>query len=159
MRRFLLLLVPFFLAACSPTQLTRLAPEPYKIDIQQGAWLAEEQVARLSPGMTRAQVRFLLGSPPVADPFHADRWDYVYRSSRGGKLVEERKLSLFFQDDKLVRVAGDVIPLSPEDVGSEKTAGRALKEIVLSRADSDQPPAPPPEQKGFFGRWLERLGL
>jgi len=142
------------LAGCS---ITSLAPEPYKVEIQQGNVITQEMVARLAPGMTRAQVRFLLGSPPIVDPFHADRWDYVYRYAKGDKLIEERKLSLFFQNDQLVRVAGDVAPLSAEEA-AQSVGARKVSEIVLDKVDPDAPPAPAPEEKGFFGRLIERLG-
>jgi len=148
------LLLSLSVAGCS---ITSLAPEPYKVEIQQGNVVTQEMVARLAPGMTRAQVSFLLGSPSIADPFHADRWDYVYRYSKGGKLVEERKLTLFFEHDRLVRVAGDVAPLSAEEA-AQAVGARKISEIVLDKVDPDAPPAPAPEEKGFFGRLLERLG-
>lgn len=156
MRRIAWLSV-LWLAGCS---ITSLAPEPYKVEIQQGNVITQDMVARLAPGMTRAQVRFLLGSPPITDPFHANRWDYVYRLAKGGKLVEERKLTLFFENDQLVRVAGDVVPLTAEDrAQAEKQPVRGVNEIVLSKADPDAPPAPVPEEKGFFGRVLEKIGF
>lgn len=155
MRRF-----AFLLALLAPgCSITSVVPEPHRVEIQQGNVITQDMVARLVPGMTRAQVRFVLGSPPVTDMFHANRWDYVYRLSTGGKLVEERKLTLFFEDDRLVRVAGDVVPAAPEQATAERAAGRALSEIVLEKADPDAPPAPPPESKGFFGRVLESIGL
>jgi outer membrane protein assembly factor BamE len=83
---------------------------PYKMDIQQGNFVSQEMVAQLKPGMTREQVRFILGTPLVADIFHADRWDYVYwREAPNGKR-EERRVALFFSaDNKLERIAGDVV--------------------------------------------------
>ena len=89
---------------------------PYKMDIQQGNFVSQEMVAQLKPGMTREQVRFILGTPLVTDIFHADRWDYVYwREAPNGKR-EERRVALFFSaDDKLERVAGDVV--SPAAAG------------------------------------------
>ena len=66
-----------------PPLLSACFLKPYKIDVQQGNFLDQEMVAKLKPGMTRSQVRFLLGTPLIADPFHPDRWDYVYyRSAR-----------------------------------------------------------------------------
>jgi len=82
---------------------------PYKMDIQQGNFVSQEMVAQLKRGMTREQVRYLLGTPLVADIFHEDRWDYVYwREAPDGKR-EERKVTLFFVDNKLERIAGDVV--------------------------------------------------
>ncbi len=156
MRR-IVLLFGLLLSGCS---ITSMVPDPYQIEIQQGNVITQEMVARLKPGMTRSQVRFLLGTPPVTDPFHADRWDYVYRLSQGGRLQEERKLTLFFQDDRLVRVAGDVVPAAPEEADAPAAAGaRSVSEIVLEKADPDAPPAPAPEGKGWFGRLLERVGF
>jgi outer membrane protein assembly factor BamE len=82
----------------------------YHIDIQQGNLVTQDMVAKLQPGMTRSQVRFVLGTPLVADVFHQDRWDYIYRYEKGGKLVENRRIVAVFKDDKLVRIEGDVVP-------------------------------------------------
>ncbi len=82
---------------------------PYKLEIQQGNVLTQADVAQLKPGMTRAQVRYLLGTSLLTDVFHADRWDYVYTLSKKGKLVEQRHISLFFEGDALKRVTGDVV--------------------------------------------------
>ncbi len=160
MRRIALLL-GLALAGCSTSSITSIAPEPYKIDVQQGNVITQDMVARLQPGMTRAQVRFVLGSPPITDMFHTNRWDYVYRLAKSGKLAEERKLSLFFENELLARVAGDVAALTAGDQAQsrEAPAGPAVREIVLETADPDAPPAPPPEQKGFFGRMLESIGF
>jgi outer membrane protein assembly factor BamE len=82
---------------------------PYKPEIQQGNFVSQELVAQVKPGMTREQVRFLLGTPLVTDIFHADRWDYVYwREAPDGKR-EERRVALFFSDNKLERIAGDIV--------------------------------------------------
>ncbi len=156
MRGFLLLPV-LLLAACSSFDVTRIAPTPYKADIQQGNVVTQEMVAKLRPGMTKSQVRFLLGSPPIADMFHANRWDYVYIYKKRGTVTEERKLTLFFDNDQLTRVAGDVVAAAPEDPQPE-TARAARTEIVIDRFDPSKPP-PPPEEKGFFGRMLEAIGF
>jgi outer membrane protein assembly factor BamE len=83
---------------------------PYKMDIQQGNFVSQDMVAQLKPGMSREQVRYLLGTPLVADIFHPDRWDYVYwREAPNGKR-EERRVALFFSaDNKLERITGDVV--------------------------------------------------
>ena len=87
---------------------------PYRIDIQQGNFVSQEMVAQLKPGMSREQVRFVLGTPLVTDIFHNDRWDYVfYREPAGGKR-EQRALAVFFdKEGKLERVDGDVVPARP----------------------------------------------
>lgn len=96
------------LAACSSSSVTNIV-KPYRIDVRQGNALTQEAVSRLSPGMSREQVRFVMGSPLLMDIFHADRWDYVYQFSTGYKAPERRKLTLFFEGDKLARVEGDVV--------------------------------------------------
>jgi outer membrane protein assembly factor BamE len=81
----------------------------YRMEIQQGNYLTQEMVSQLQAGMTRDQVRFVLGTPLLTDIFHDDRWDYVYRRGRAGsREIEERRLSVFFEKDRLVRVEGDV---------------------------------------------------
>ena len=78
----------------------------HKIDIQQGNVIEIDKVDQLTLGMTTKQVRFLLGNPAIHDPFHRDRWDYVYlfQSGRKGSPAEHQHLVLYFQDDKLARI-------------------------------------------------------
>lgn len=106
--RILLLSLPL-LVACSGTPEATSYLSPYRIDVRQGNFISQDMVARLKPGMSRDQVRFALGTPLVADMFHADRWDYVYRFQPGRGEVQLRRLVVFFQDGKLVRVGGDVV--------------------------------------------------
>ncbi len=103
--KILTLVVLLLLAGCSsvPSLL-------YRIEIQQGNVITQELVDKLKPGMTRAQVRFVLGSPLISDAFHENRWDYVYRLEQRGALVEQRQLTVFFEDDKLVRIDGSFSP-------------------------------------------------
>lgn len=82
--------------------------EPYRIDIQQGNYVSQEMVSQLKPGMTKEQVRFVLGTPLVTDIFHAERWDYVYTLERRGAARQQRRLAVFFQDGKLARLDGDL---------------------------------------------------
>jgi len=103
---WLLVAVPL-VAACNP--LTTLSV--YRMEVQQGNYISQEAVAQLKLGMTKEQVRFVLGTPLVADIFHENRWDYVYRRQReNSRQVEERRVSVFFDGDKLVRLEGDVMP-------------------------------------------------
>jgi len=81
----------------------------YRINIQQGNALTQDMVAKLRPGMTRSQVRFVLGTPVVQDLFHANRWDYVYMLTEGRKETRSRRLTVIFEDDKLLRLEGDVV--------------------------------------------------
>lgn len=124
MKRCLLFLP--LLAACSNTpQITNFL-SPYRIDVRQGNMVTQEMVAQLKPGLTREQVRFILGSPLVADMFHVDRWDYVYRFRPGRGEVEQRVLTVFFQDNKLTRVAGDVVA----DDGARADAPKPAAQVI-----------------------------
>lgn len=87
--------------------------KPHRIEIQQGNLVTQEQLAMLRPGMTPAQVRFMLGTPLIVDPFRTDRWDYVYLLRQGGKVVERRHVAVLFENDRLVRVEGDVVAAAP----------------------------------------------
>lgn len=81
----------------------------YKLDIQQGNVVTQEMVDKLRPGMTRAQVRYVLGTPLVTDPFHKERWDYFYSFKTGvDGIAETRRLALHFQGDTLQNIQGDV---------------------------------------------------
>ena len=113
MRKFITLSVILVLAGCKQMPDIPTAISPYRIDIQQGNLVTQEMVAKLKPGMTRSQVRFVLGSPLVVDPFRTDRWDYVYMFQKQGKETERRNISVIFDDDKLVRIDGDVTALQP----------------------------------------------
>lgn len=96
---------------------------PYKMDIQQGNFLDRKQLERLKPGMTRTQVRFVMGTPLVVDPFHPDRWDYIYVDRKKGRLVEYRRLTLYFDGDKLRRAQTDI----PAEPPAQKTAATATR--------------------------------
>jgi outer membrane protein assembly factor BamE len=77
----------------------------YRMDVQQGNLLDAEQIAQVEVGMTRSQVRFLLGTPMVIDSFNADRWDYVYSLRRGHeRQVSRRHLIVWFDGDKVTKV-------------------------------------------------------
>lgn len=110
MKRFLpVLALPFLLGACSSVPDLVTAINPFRIDVRQGNYVSQDMVAQLKPGQTKDQVRFILGTPLIVDAFHADRWDYVYRFQPGRGELEQRKLTVYFQDNRLVRVAGDVV--------------------------------------------------
>ena len=106
---------------------------PYRIDIQQGNVVTQDMVAKLAPGMTRQQVRFVLGTPPIVDPFRRDRWDYVYYLDKGGKVVEHRHLILLFEGDTLKRIEGDVVPAGSTEPSSAKVIGNGSAEEKPSK--------------------------
>lgn len=103
-----------FLTACSKLP-TIPGVTPYRMDIQQGNYVSQEMVSQLKPGMSREQVRFVLGTPLITDIFHAERWDYVYWREPAHGPREQRRLAVFFQDGKLVRVDGDVVPAAASE--------------------------------------------
>lgn len=106
MPRILILVTSLLTTACAalPT-LT-----PYRIEIQQGNYVTQEMLAQLKPGLSRDQVRFVLGTPLLSDLFHGERWDYVFMHRRANSAeVEYRRLAVFFEDGKLNRVEGDVV--------------------------------------------------
>ena len=117
MRTFpLLVAAAALLAGCNP--LTALAP--YRMEIQQGNYIDPKAMTQLRVGMTRDQVRAVLGTPLVTDVFHANRWDYVFWRQRANRdEVEEHRLSLFFENDRLARFEGDANPPEAAAGGSK----------------------------------------
>jgi outer membrane protein assembly factor BamE len=132
----------------------------YKIDIQQGNVLTQDMVAQLRPGLSKDQVRFILGTPVLMDMFHAKRWDYVYRLQKGSTgEVEMRKFSTIFgDDDRLIRVEGDVVAVQSTDADAPDEPANRRREIDLGSVPEGTE-APPVEEEGFFGRMMESLGF
>lgn len=132
------------LAGCKQTPELPTIISPYKIDIQQGNIITQEMLSKLKAGMTRAQVRFVLGSPLVVDPFRGDRWDYVSLYQRQGKDVERRRVTVIFDDDKLIRIEGDVTltdnALAPEPV-VEKTPLKTVAPVEFAKPAAVVKPA------------------
>lgn len=150
-----MLLLATVLSGCS--SVPRIVNE-YKIDVQQGNVLTQEMVSQLKPGLTKDQVRFILGTPVLVDVFHANRWDYVYRLQKGNTgAVEMRKFTAFFDaNDKLARVSGDVTAAQESDTNAAPVA--STREIDLGSIEADSV-APPIEEKGFFGKMIESVGF
>lgn len=124
--------------------------EPYRIDVLQGNVVTREQAAALKPGMPRDQVAGLLGTPLLTSVFHAERWDYVFSFQRQGQPVQQRRLTVFFKDDRLDRVLGDGLPSETEFVASLDARRKPGPEPVLEaseealRAFRTQNPGPQP---------------
>jgi outer membrane protein assembly factor BamE len=129
---------------------------PYKVEIVQGNFISRDQVARLKPGMSRQQVRDVLGTPLVTDIFHADRWDYVFTLRRKGVQTQDRKLTVFFKGDVLDRFEGDEMPSEADFVASldnrrqgakvpelQATEEQLKKFTVTHEAAPPQPAQPP----------------
>ena len=89
----------------------------HKIDVQQGNYVTEDLVARMKPGMTKAEVRQLLGTPLLSDVFHANRWDYYFSSAKGGKAGDRKRFTVLFKDDKVVSFSGEAQPPARPPVG------------------------------------------
>jgi outer membrane protein assembly factor BamE len=88
---------------------------PYRPDIQQGNFVSKEMLAQLKPGMTRDQVRFVMGSPLLNDIFHENRWDYPFRFARGdGELTTSSVVLHFDKEGKLERFEGGELPTERE---------------------------------------------
>jgi outer membrane protein assembly factor BamE len=94
---------------------------PYQMDIVQGNVVSKEQVAALKPGMSRLQVRAILGSPLITSVFRADRWEYAFTFQRQGQAPQGRKVSVFFNGDELDRVSADDLPSEAEFAASLDT--------------------------------------
>ena len=93
-------------------------PGVYKIGISQGNIITQEMIDQLRPGMTKRQVNFVMGTPLVRDPYHQDRWDYVYSYQPGGGERGQERLSVFFIDDQLVNFTGDFIPTTVSEANN-----------------------------------------
>lgn len=118
------------------------AIEPYKLEIQQGNVVTSKMLLQLRPGMTKSQVRYILGTPLIVDSFHANRWDYFYKLRQQGQVIEQRRVILDFEDDLLKAVRGDVVPATE----------KAAEAPVDTSARSVTPPKVVAQPS-----WLDRL--
>jgi outer membrane protein assembly factor BamE len=133
------------LSACSTDNI----PGLYQIDVQQGNNVDQEMINKLEPGMTKNQVAYVMGTPLLIDTFHPNRWDYIYSYQPGGEEREQRRITLYFNDDEtLSHVEGDTrIVASREELPQ---ADRQDKNVVV----------PLNQQKtGFFGGLMNLIGL
>ena len=141
-------------------------PGVHKIDIQQGNVVTQDMIDQLRPGMTRSQVRFIMGNPLITDTFHANRWDYLYSLQPGGVQRQQERVSLVFNgDDQLTSLAGDFKPgvsrdqsilgqeagsapgpqLTAPQVDEPATPGSLLEEIQREVDNVEAAPVPTPE--------------
>ena len=79
-------------------------PEPHKLDLQQGNTVKLEQLESIKIGMTKSEVRKIMGSPMLADPFHTQRWDYIYRFIPNKGFERKSLLTLYFEDEVLIKI-------------------------------------------------------
>ena len=127
MRKALLFVAAFFCAACSNYSANLPSIKPYKMDIQQGNYVTSKMMMQLRPDMTKSQVRFIMGTPLIQDGFHPDRWDYFYQMRKGGKIIEQRRVIMEFENDQLKRVRGDVIPAGADPSVPESQPSKSDK--------------------------------
>jgi outer membrane protein assembly factor BamE len=109
----------------NPVASAASALTPYKVDILQGNVLTQEQVQLLQAGMSREQVRDILGTPLLTSVFHADRWDYVFTLKRQGQPPQRRHLSVWFKGNQLERFDGDDVPTEQAFVESLQVQHKA----------------------------------
>lgn len=133
-----------FLSACSTDKI----PGVYRIDVQQGNNVDQEMLNKLEPGMTKNQVAYVMGTPLLIDTFHPNRWDYLYSFEPGNGDREQRRITLFFDEDEtLSHIEGDTRTVAREDLPE---AERQDKNVVV----------PLQEQKtGFFNGLMSFIGL
>jgi outer membrane protein assembly factor BamE len=116
-------------------------PFVYRVDIQQGNVIDQAMVDKLEPGMTRAKVKFIMGTPLLVDPFHSNRWEYIYSNEPGSGGRVQRHVALFFKDDKLTHVEGNITPA--ERYYSDENDETSNVLITGKR-----------KKKGLFSRWF-----
>ncbi|MDB5870303.1 MAG: SmpA/OmlA domain protein [Polaromonas sp.] len=110
---------------------------PYKMDVIQGNFVSREQVAQLQAGMTRDQVKAVLGTPLMTSLFHADRWDYVFTLKRQGVEPQAFKYTVFFKGDQLERFSGDAMPSEAEFIAT-LSGKRKLGNVPVLEATEEQ---------------------
>ena len=138
--RVMLAVLAAALGACSSfDQGTRSLADAitlYKPEVVQGNFVSKEQVAALQPGMTRLQVRDILGTPLVTSLFHADRWDYVFTMRRQRVEPQNFRLTVFFKGDALERFEGDEMPSETEFV--QRISRERKVKVPVLEATEDQ---------------------
>jgi outer membrane protein assembly factor BamE len=118
---------------------------PYRVEVVQGNVVTKEQIDAVKPGLTRTQVRDILGSPLLTDVFHADRWDYVFTIRRQGAEPQARRVVVQFDGDKLKSVdGGGDLPAERDFVASIDTfkTARNAAPLALTEAQLKALPAP-----------------
>lgn len=117
---------------------------PYRPDVIQGNVVTTEQIALVKEGMSRVQVKEVLGSPLITDPFHADRWDYVFTLKRQGFDDQQRSFVVLFDKDKVQKIDAPVLPSENEFVAqiSRKKLPTNTPKLELSDAEKAALPAP-----------------
>lgn len=120
---------------------------PYKVEIVQGNVVTREQAALVKPGQSRSQVRDVLGSPLLADPFHAQRWDYVFVLRRPGVEAQRRAVVVYFEGDVVKSIEAPELPSELEFVASISRPSGDAKEPKLALSDEERAALPVPVRK------------
>lgn len=139
----LLFVASLSISGCS----TEKIPGVYRPDVQQGNVVTQEMVDKLRPGMTRQQVQYIMGTPLLVDVFHQNRWDYLYSMEPGNDDRHQERISIYFEDGRLARIAGDFRPMPTEDPITQD------RETVHTVPDYEE------RKKGFFKRTIESVGF
>lgn len=115
----------------------------HQIDIQQGNLITEAELTQLEPGMTKRDVRYILGTPLVVDPFHQNRWDYFYSLDRRGEDLVKRRFTVVFENEQLDRIEGDLSDSVEKDVAHGEGG------TVITESQQDD--------KGFFKKTWDKI--
>jgi len=132
----------------------------YKLDVQQGSVVTPEMVARVNTGMTRHEVRNVLGTPPLADPFHADRWDYVYSFREGGAKTAGvvSRVTVYFSNDVVARIDNSQAAKDIGQSSAETAAPLTPDQTVVVKDPSGEVKDPgKPKQESIFRRVLDKI--
>lgn len=130
-RPVLLALTGVVLTACGSLKRVDTLVSPYRYDVIQGNFVSREQAQALQPGMSRLQVRDILGTPLLVSVFHGDRWDYVFTIRRGGLEPQQFRMTVYFKGEVLDRFEGDTLPSESEFVSHLNPSPRTDKVPVL----------------------------
>ena len=122
-------------------------PLLHKIDIQQGNVIDQEMLDRLKHGMSKNQVKFIMGTPVLIDPFHSERWEYIYSFQKGSNTREQRHITLHFENDMLAYITGDIKASSSLTRKNDKENEKST--ITLPESEDDD--------EGFFSRFLDKI--
>jgi len=111
------------LAACSSLRF----PGVYRIAIQQGNYLEDDMIEQLKEGLTKRQVRYIMGTPMIEDTFSADRWDYYYNVKRGDKKLRSNHFIVYFENDRLTHWEGNYTPIKKHVENEQNEALKKTK--------------------------------
>lgn len=133
----------FVLTGCSKDKI----PGVYRIDIQQGNEVTQDMLNKLKPDMTKSQVSYIMGTPLVIDTFHPDRWDYIYSFHPGNGTREQRRITLFFVEDKLDYIEGNTRIVERDQLVLED---KSDKNVVVPLNE---------KETGFFRGLMNSMGF